>query len=220
MGFLRKIGRKIKKGVKKLMGGKFGKLLGGIGLAMTFMGGANALFSGNPLFESVRETMGKMNPFKSNSLTESISKVDEAASSVSTAPSIGLEGAEATAKKAIDLAKQTQVDATNYSSKFLTDAKYSDLATLGQKAKKTFIEGKEFLFPKDSTFVGDVTRSVGSSLLLQGVQGEDEQQIRTGQPLLIAQSTVPELSGGPTQSMLSNQPLPQQFSTTLTYGMV
>lgn len=185
MGFLRKIGRKIKKGVKKLMGGKFGKLLGGIGLAMTFMGGANALFSDNPLFESIKETMGKMNPFKSNSVVEASSKTIDAAEAVTP----------------------------------LTDTPFKDLEGF-DKVKKLGVETKEFLFPKDSTFVGDVTRSVGSSLLLQGVQGEDEQQIRTGQPLLIAQSTVPELSGGPTQSMLSNQPLPQQFETTLTYGMV
>ena len=34
MGFLRKVGKKIKKGVKKLFSSKFGKILGGIGLSM------------------------------------------------------------------------------------------------------------------------------------------------------------------------------------------
>lgn len=188
MGFLRKIGRKIKKGVKKLMGGKFGKLLGGIGLAMTFMGGANALFSGNPLFESVRETMGKMNPFKSNSLTEASSKTIEAAEGVTEAVTP------------------------------LTDTPFKDLKGF-DKVKKLGVETKEFLFPKDSTFVGDVTRSVGSTLLLQGVQGEEEQQIRTGQPLQAGSYQSPQVA--PVSSMLaSTQPLPQQFSTTLTYGMV
>jgi hypothetical protein len=201
MGFLRKVGRKIKKGVKKLMGGKFGKILGGIGLAMTFMGGANALFGGNPLFEGIKETLGSMNPFKSNSVTEASSKAIEATSEI--ASSEGLrEGA------------------TNYSSKFLTDTKYSDLATVGQKVKKTFIEGKEFLLPEDSTFVGDVTRSVGSTLLLQGVQGEEEQQIRTGQPLQAASYQSPQTTQPLSPMLASTQPLPQQFQTTLTYGTV
>jgi len=197
MGFLRKVGRKIKKGVKKLMGGKFGKILGGIGLAMTFMGGANALFGGNPLFEGIKETLGKMNPFKSNSVTEASSKAIEATSEIA-----------------------SQADATNYSSKFLTDAKYSDLTTFGQKVKKTFIEGKEFLLPEDSTFVGDITRSVGSTLLLQGVQGEDEQQIRTGQPLQAASYESPQTTQPLSPMLASTQPLPQQFQTTLTYGTV
>ena len=34
MGFLRKVGRKIKKGIKKLFSSKFGALIGGIGLSM------------------------------------------------------------------------------------------------------------------------------------------------------------------------------------------
>jgi len=34
MGFLRKVGRKIKKGVKKLFSSKFGALIGSIGLSM------------------------------------------------------------------------------------------------------------------------------------------------------------------------------------------
>jgi hypothetical protein len=215
MGFLRKVGRKIKKGVKKLMGGKFGKILGGIGLAMTFMGGANALFGGNPLFEGIKETLGSMNPFKSNSVTEASSKAIEATSEIASS-----EGLREGAKDMLDLAKQTQADATNYSSKFLTDTKYSDLATVGQKVKKTFIEGKEFLLPEDSTFVGDVTRSVGSTLLLQGVQGEEEQQIRTGQPLQAASYQSPQTTQPLSPMLASTQPLPQQFQTTLTYGTV
>ena len=204
MGFIRKIGRKIKKGVKKLMGGKFGKILGGIGLAMTFMGGANALFGGNPLFEGIKETLGSMNPFKSNSVTEASSKAINATSEIASS-----EGLREGAKGMLDVAKQTQAD-----------AKYSDLATFGQKVKKTVIDGKEFLLPKDSTFVGDVTRSVGSTLLLQGVQGEEEQQIRTGQPLQAASYQSPQTTQPLPPMLASSQALPQQFQTTLTYGTV
>ena len=185
MGFLRKVGRKIKKGVKKLMGGKFGKILGGIGLAMTFMGGANALFGGNPLFEGIKETLGSMNPFKSNNLTEASSKTIEAAEAVTP----------------------------------LTDTPFKDLKGF-DKVKKLGVETKEFLFPEDSKFVGDVTRSVGSTLLLQGVQGEEEQQIRTGQPLQAASYQSPQTTQPLSPMLASSQALPQQFQTTLTYGTV
>ena len=40
MGFLRKVGKKIKKGLKIVFGGKFGKIIGGIGLALSFWNGA------------------------------------------------------------------------------------------------------------------------------------------------------------------------------------
>ena len=70
MGFLRKVGKKIKKGVSKLLGGKFGKILGGIGLAMMFWGGASALFGNQGWFQGLKTNLAKMNPFGSQSITQ------------------------------------------------------------------------------------------------------------------------------------------------------
>ena len=77
MGFLRKVGRKIKKGVKKLFGGKFGKILGGIGLSMMFWGGAKALFGGQGgWFDSLSSKLKDMKPFGDTSVTSTIEKLD------------------------------------------------------------------------------------------------------------------------------------------------
>ena len=76
MGFLRKVGRKIKKGVKKLFGGKFGKILGGIGLTMMFFGGANALFGNKGWFKNLTSKIKNMKPFGNTSVTGTIEHLD------------------------------------------------------------------------------------------------------------------------------------------------
>ena len=68
MGFLRKVGRKIKKKVNKLFGGKFGKILGGVGLSMMFFGGAQALFGKSPWWEGFSERLKNTKLFTSQSL--------------------------------------------------------------------------------------------------------------------------------------------------------
>tara|TARA_R110002012_G_C11617122_1_gene608612 strand:- start:770 stop:1390 length:621 start_codon:yes stop_codon:yes gene_type:complete len=78
MGFLRKIGKKIKKGVKKLMGGTFGKILGGVGLAMMFWGGANAMFGNMDWFKNLSTRVSKVKPFGNTSIGETISTLDKA----------------------------------------------------------------------------------------------------------------------------------------------
>jgi len=87
MGFLRKVGRKIKKGVKKLFGGKFGKILGGIGLSMMFWGGAKALFGGQGgWFDSLSSKLKDMKPFGDTSVTSTIEKLDTVTNPVPTTP--------------------------------------------------------------------------------------------------------------------------------------
>ena len=78
MGFLRKVGKKIKKGVKKLMRGTFGKVLGGAGLAMMFWGGANALFGNMDWFKTLSSRMSKVKPFGNTSIGDTISQLDKA----------------------------------------------------------------------------------------------------------------------------------------------
>ena len=70
MGFLRKVGRKIKKKVNKLFGGKFGKIIGGIGLSMMFFGGAQALFSNKPWWKGFSERLQNTRLFGKNNLAD------------------------------------------------------------------------------------------------------------------------------------------------------
>ncbi len=78
MGFLRKVGRKVKKGVKKLLGGKFGKILGGIGLSMMFWGGANAMFGKMDWFKNLNTTLKNIKPFANNNIEGAITRLDDA----------------------------------------------------------------------------------------------------------------------------------------------
>ena len=70
MGFLRKVGRKIKKKVNKLFGGKFGKILGGVGLSMMFFGGAQALFGKSPWWEGFSERLKNTKLFGKNNVVD------------------------------------------------------------------------------------------------------------------------------------------------------
>ena len=70
MGFLRKVGRKIKKKVNKLFGGKFGKIIGGIGLSMMFFGGAQALFSNKPWWKGFSERLQNTRLFGKNNIAD------------------------------------------------------------------------------------------------------------------------------------------------------
>ena len=70
MGFLRKVGRKIKKKVNKLFGSKFGKIIGGIGLSMMFFGGAQALFSKEGWWKNFSERIKDGNLFGRNNVAD------------------------------------------------------------------------------------------------------------------------------------------------------
>ena len=70
MGFLRKVGRKIKKKVNKLFGSKFGKIIGGIGLSMMFFGGAQALFSNKPWWKGFSERLQNTRLFGKNNIAD------------------------------------------------------------------------------------------------------------------------------------------------------
>ncbi len=75
MGFLRKVGRKISKGLNKVFGKKLGRIIGGIGLSMLFFGGAQALFGNQAWFKNMTTTLDKMNPFTDSTVTGSVDKV-------------------------------------------------------------------------------------------------------------------------------------------------
>ena len=70
MGFLRKVGRKIKKKVNKLFGSKFGKIIGGIGLSMMFFGGAKALFGKEGWWKNFSERIKDSNFYGRNNVAD------------------------------------------------------------------------------------------------------------------------------------------------------
>ena len=60
MGFLRKLGRKVKKGVKKLFSTKLGSILGGIALSTIIPWAAGEMFGGTQWYQSLTKTLGNM----------------------------------------------------------------------------------------------------------------------------------------------------------------
>jgi hypothetical protein len=228
MGKLRQIGRKIKKGVKKLFGSKFGKILGGIGLAMMFFGGANALFGNQKWFQGLKTNLNKVNPFAKGDVTgavESATQALDTTASVTTTPSVGtnefLEGAKASAKGGIDLAKQTQTKA--YSPEFLTETSFADLDTLGQKIKKVGVETKDFLLPEGSmdTFVPDVAKSVLGTVAVGKIMEEEEQTAGFGRLPSVGSMEAPQSAYvAEVRNQMPNLPATNfnQLNQSLFYG--
>jgi len=177
MGWLRKIGKKIKKGVKKLFGGKFGKILGGIGLAMMFFGGANALFGQQKWFQGLKTNLNKMNPFAKGDVTSAVENVTKTLDTTGTT-TIGTGGTETLKSEALAGAAESVkagIKIGKEASRTLTDIPFSEL-DLGQKIAKAGIETKEFLVPDmPSTvgeFAGDVTRQLGREYVMGALQEE------------------------------------------------
>ena len=168
MGFLRKVGKKIKKGMGKLFGSKFGKIIGGIGLAMLFWGGASSMFSGQGWWKGVGETIKGMNPFANKDLTSTVQQVGEAATDTvvgtgaETVKSEALAGAAESVKAGLQVGK----DAT----RTLTDIPFSEL-DLGQKVAKAGAETLEFVTPSKD-LAADVTKGTLTALAVQAAQGE------------------------------------------------
>ena len=176
MGFLRKKFKQIKKKVKKLLGGKFGKILGGLGMAMMFWGGANALFGQQSWFTSLKKNLNRINPFAKGDITSAAEVAGNTLSDTAVAggtetlKSEVLAGAAESAKAGIEIAKTT--------SGTLTDIPFSQL-DLGQKIAKVGVETKDFLLPDVSSvgeFAADVTRSVGQQYVMGALEGEPEEQ--------------------------------------------
>ena len=164
MGFLRKVGRKIKKGVKKLFGSKFGKILGGIGLSMMFLGGANALFGQSEWFKGMKSALNKINPFAKTDVTSAVETATQAMDPTT------LEGVKQSAKLGVETLGK---DATRK----LTDIPFAEL-DMGQKIAKAGGEVKDFLIPdmpsSAGEFAADVTRQVGRQKVLEAIEGKPD----------------------------------------------
>ena len=160
MGFLRKVGRKIKKGVKKLFKSKIGRILGGIGLSLMFYGGAEALFGQTQWWKSMQAGLNRINPFAKNDLTSAVNKVAPEIDPTKVAgDAIGkeqvlIETADA-AKTVADTGSKTLLDRTK--DFFTPDG--------GKRIKEYFGE----------SFVPDVAKGVVTNVAMDAVAGTPEQ---------------------------------------------
>jgi len=155
MGFLRKVGKKIKKGVKKLMGSKLGKIIGGIGLAMTFWGGANALFGNTKWFQGLKTNINKINPFAKGDVTSAV----DAVVSPSDIAGPTLEGQIAQGKE-------------------ILSPSFRDLP-IGDKIRVAGEKTKDFLLPDTDSFrdfASDATRQIGMQYAMGAIEGEPEEE--------------------------------------------
>ena len=185
MGFLRKVGKKIKKGLKKVFGGKFGKIIGGIGLALSFWNGANFLFKNADWWGNFKNTLQNMNPFGNGRGTEAIEQVtnvmEGASEGVGAGGGFGVEtgtlnvdGSGAGNLSNIENVKTININPNKDID--LLNTPFKELDTTGQKFAKVGAEVKDFLIPEADTareFAGDVTRDVLGASVMMNLQGDD-----------------------------------------------
>ena len=153
MGFLRKIGKKVKRGMNKLFGSKFGKIIGGIGLAMMFYTGASAMFGNTKWFQAMKTNISKMNPFAAKEAIK-----NDALSGLKSSTQVGLEAGIEGSK--------------SFSYQGLNESAFADLNP-AQKLAKVGVETVDFLKPSGD-IIPDVTKGTLTGLTLNALQGEQE----------------------------------------------
>jgi hypothetical protein len=197
MGFLRKIGRKIKKGVKKLFSSKIGSFIGSIALGMIMgpvvsraFNGIKGVFTGaaqkgtetlvqegvqKVVEEGAKETIKDTTVnIVSDSVTGSLEKLSDTSDlfvDFGSKGSVGLKGEATTA------ALKEKIVSTAATG-----------PTVGQQIRQNFVNlgtgVKDFAsdpFGKTKEYVGgdfipDVARSVGQQYVMGAIQGEPEEQ--------------------------------------------
>tara|TARA_B100000073_G_scaffold136001_1_gene111596 strand:+ start:300 stop:977 length:678 start_codon:yes stop_codon:yes gene_type:complete len=193
MGFLRKVGRKIKKKVNKLFGGKFGKILGGVGLSMMFFGGAQALFGKSPWWEGFSERLKNTKLFGKNNAVDAIETVAEVGGQDSLGKGTGLFPGEAEVITGETVSKGAS-------------------AVLNEKSKGNILSSL-----KESEFIPNVAEGLTTSLAISAVQGEPEEPFISGgvasQPQMEAsqnayltevQNQIPQYQGTNFQGLMNS----------------
>lgn len=230
MGFLRKIGRKIKKGVKKLFSSSLGSLVGGIALSMMFgpmverifQGGATAVPGkvGEEVGKKVAEEAGKK-------VTEEAGKkiVEKGAEQVAT---------EAVKKEFVDSTVTGAVE-KNFIQQLGTNLKEGAI-DIGTGIKEFAVDpigktGEYF----SGDFIPDVAQGVLGSVATQAIIGDPEEPFVSGgimpQPaqeqaqnayVQAVQSQVPSMQGmnfqQMNQSLLYGTLSPQYLMSQQQYG--
>ena len=213
MGFLRKVGRKIKKGVKKLFSSPLGSILGSMAINFMFPGIGQTF---NNLFEGAKGALG----FGTEKAVEK------------GAEKIVEEGVKKGAEKGVEEGVK------ELSANVITDTATTSGATLTETLKKNFIDkpiqaGKDFinapiqttkeLISPDGEFIPDVAQSLTTSALLGSFQGEPDEPF-------YSKGVSQQLSSVPSQEQVLstvNSQVPQlniksfdEMSKSLYYGVL
>ena len=213
MGFLRKIGRKIKKGVQKLFSSPLGSILGSMAINFMFPGIGQTF---NNLFEGAKGALGFGTEKAVEKGTEKI--VEE----------VVKKGAE----------KGVEEGVKELSANVITDTATTSGATLTETLKKNFIDkpiqaGKDFinapiqttkeLISPEGEFIPDVAQSLTTSALLGSFQGEPDKPF-------YSKGVSQQLSSVPSQEQVLstvNSQVPQlniksfdEMSKSLYYGVL
>jgi len=248
MGFLRKVGRKIKKGVKKLFSSKIGSFIGSIALSMIMgpviskaFNGIKGAFTGaaqkgtetlvqegakKVAEEGAKEVVkeGVKDVAAQGVIDNTVTGVmEKTIQNDALTNDLLLQAQEGLKGQAAEAAKVTVSD--------ITIAKPS--TSLGQEIRQSFADFgtgvKEFAgdpLGKTKEYIGDefipdVTRSVGTSLALGAIQGEPEQPFISGG---VAPQPAMEVAQNAymstVQTQIPNLPVTnfQQLNQSLLYG--
>tara|TARA_B100000900_G_C20547228_1_gene703099 strand:+ start:746 stop:1429 length:684 start_codon:yes stop_codon:yes gene_type:complete len=212
MGFLRKVGRKIKKGVKKLFSSKFGSLIGGIGLSMMLGPVISKAFNGIKGFftKGVADTTaGQITTTATTSSGASAAVVDNTVTGA-VDKIINTDGIM------LDITKPSLETFKTQTAEILNPS-FKDLS-IGDKFKVAGQTTKEYL---GEDFLPDTARSVAGTLAVGAIQGEPEEQFISGG---VASQPMSENAQGAYLSEVQNQipNLPatnfQQLNQSLLFG--
>ena len=243
MGFLRKVGRKIKKGVKKLFSSKFGSLIGGIGLSMMLGPVISKAFNGIKGFftKGVADTTaGQI----TTTATTSAGGTTTAAAGSSGASAAVVDNTVTGAVEKVVNVDDLLIDFEGGVGLKGDASLGGDIAskvasavdkgpTIGQEIRQNFVNLGEGIreFGQDpigktgeylgGDFIPDTARSVAGTLAVGAIQGEPEEQFISGG---VASQPMSENAQGAYLSEVQNQipNLPatnfQQLNQSLLFG--
>ena len=168
MGFLRKIGRKIKKRVKKLFSTKFGALIGGIGLS---------LILGPAFCISLYCIKGSISEGATGATNVAVvdSTVSGAVEKLVNTPDLVIDSSN------VDLIPVDNVVDTPI--KYNYDKKGKLIGSeFGEVGKDAFVSSKGNILSslKESEFIPNVAEGLTTSLAISAVQGEPEEPFISG----------------------------------------
>ena len=222
MGFLRKVGRKIKKGVKKLFSSSLGSLVGGIALSMMFGPMVERIFQGG-----ATAVPGKVGEEVGKKVAEEAGKkaVEEGAKQVAT---------EAAKSEIVDSTVTGAIE-KNFAQQLGTNLKKGAM-DIGKGIKEFAVDpiGKtgEYI---SGDFIPDVAQGVLGSVATQAIIGDPEEPFISGgimpQPaqeqaqnayVQAVQAQVPSMQGmnfqQMNQSLLYGTLSPQYLMSQQQYG--
>ena len=173
MGFLRKIGRKIKKRVKKLFSTKFGALIGGIGLSLILGPAISQAFNGIKGFF----TQGATGATTAGATNVAVvdSTVSGAVEKLVNTPDLLIDSSN------VDLIPVDNVVDTPI--KYNYDKKGKLIGSeFGEVGKDAFVSSKGNILSslKESEFIPNVAEGLTTSLAISAVQGEPEEPFISG----------------------------------------